>query len=265
MRTLVHLSDLHFGRTDARLLEPLLSTVQEIGPDLVVISGDLTQRARRSQFREARAFLDRLPQPQIVVPGNHDVPLYDVLRRALRPLARYRRYITDELAPWYADEEIAIAGINTARSLTFKGGRINARQIEALRRRLCPLPPKVVRIVVSHHPFDLPGDGDTRDLVRRAPLAMQMFASCGADVLLSGHLHTGRVGDTAKRYPLGGYSAIVVQAGTATSTRVRGEGNSFNVVRVEPGRLTVTSRGWSEAAAGFVAGPEQAFSLKQRA
>ena len=122
MRTVVHLSDLHFGRTDDAVIQPLVSAIREIAPDVIAVSGDLTQRARREQFRAARAFLDRLAAPKIIVPGNHDVPLYDVFRRFLRPLARYRRYITGDLQPFYGDEEIAVLGINTARSLTFNIG-----------------------------------------------------------------------------------------------------------------------------------------------
>src|SRR5437773_10296998 len=129
MRTLVHLSDLHFGRVDQSLIAPLIEVISEIRPDLVAVSGDLTQRARSHEFREARAFLDRLPQPQIVVPGNHDVPLHNVFTRFLQPLEKYRRYITDDLQPFYADEEIAVAGVNTARSLTLKGGRVNRMQV----------------------------------------------------------------------------------------------------------------------------------------
>src|SRR5712671_7289873 len=103
MRVIVHLSDIHFGRIDASLIAPLRETVKEIKPDLVAVSGDLTQRARSHQFREARAFLDSLPQPQIVVPGNHDVPLHNVLSRFARPLRKYRRYITSDLRPFHSD------------------------------------------------------------------------------------------------------------------------------------------------------------------
>jgi 3',5'-cyclic AMP phosphodiesterase CpdA len=97
MRTIVHLSDLHFGRVDQQLIEPLIKTISEIKPDLVAVSGDLTQRARSRQFVEARAFLDALPEPQIVVPGNHDIPLHNIFARFLGPLDKYRRYITDDL------------------------------------------------------------------------------------------------------------------------------------------------------------------------
>ena len=116
MRTLVHLSDLHFGRVDPALLSPLRALVEHLEPDVVVVSGDLTQRARSAQFQQARVFLDSLPGPQIVVPGNHDVPLYNVFSRFLTPLVKYRRHVTDDLSPEYVDEEIAVLGINTARS-----------------------------------------------------------------------------------------------------------------------------------------------------
>src|ERR1044071_3559946 len=114
MRTLVHLSDIHFGAVDEALIGPLIQKVNEIKPDLVAVSGDLTQRARTHQFEAAREFLGALPKPQIVVPGNHDIPLRDVLSRFARPLDKYRRYITDNLRPFYADDEIVVAGVNTA-------------------------------------------------------------------------------------------------------------------------------------------------------
>jgi 3',5'-cyclic AMP phosphodiesterase CpdA len=244
MRTLVHLSDLHFGRVDPALLEPLRQLVHTIAPDVLVVSGDLTQRARSEQFAQARAFLDTLPGPQIVVPGNHDISLYNVYRRFLRPLERYRRYITDDLDPCYIDDEIAVVGVNTARSLTFKDGRVNARQVARIRERLAGLGPQVTRIVVTHHPFDLPESYDPRDLVNRAPMAMQVFAETGVDILMAGHLHTSHAGNTAERYKISEYAALVVQAGTATSTRGRGEVNSFNVVRVEPQKVEIDRYGW---------------------
>src|SRR6185436_538086 len=137
MRTVIHLSDLHFGRVDERLLDPLIKTITEAKPSLVAVSGDLTQRARSQQFIEARAFLDALPQPQIVVPGNHDIPLHNIFARFLQPLDKYRRYITDELQPGFADEEMVVVGVSTARSLTFKGGRINQEQVALVRDKMC--------------------------------------------------------------------------------------------------------------------------------
>jgi 3',5'-cyclic AMP phosphodiesterase CpdA len=260
MRTLVHLSDLHFGRVDDALLAPLRDAVHGLRPDLVVVSGDLTQRARRAQFAKAAAFLDSLPGPQLVVPGNHDVPFYDVARRFLAPLARFRSRIEAEEFPYYQDGEIAAIGINTARSLTFKGGRINREQVAEVERRFRGLPEPVTRIVVSHHPFDLPDGAEAEDLVGRAGMAMEVFAGCGVDVFLSGHLHTTHVGSTARRYRIEGYAALVVQAGTATSTRERGEANAFNVLRIGERSLGLETWSWRPPEARYRPSAEQRFA-----
>jgi 3',5'-cyclic AMP phosphodiesterase CpdA len=241
----VHLSDLHFGRVDHALLAPLAARVRAVQPHLVVVSGDLTQRAKSAEFRDARRFLDGLPGVHLVVPGNHDVPLYNLFQRFLQPLAKYRRYVSPEVEPAFVDEEIAVVGVNTARAAVFKGGRVNEQQIERLRRHLCRLDGQVTKMVVTHHPFDLPEGHDERQLVGRARDAMAMFGSCGADILLAGHLHRSHTGDTAERYRIDGYSALVVQAGTATSLRGRGEVNSFNVLLVERPRLRVERYGWT--------------------
>ena len=132
MRTIIHISDIHFGKVDYKIVGRLKEKIGEINPSLVVVSGDLTQRAKSEQFIEARAFLDELPKPQIVVPGNHDIPLYNVYNRFLHPLDKYKKYITDDLQPFFADAEIAVIGINTARSLTIKDGRVNEQQVAAI-------------------------------------------------------------------------------------------------------------------------------------
>jgi 3',5'-cyclic AMP phosphodiesterase CpdA len=259
MRKLVHLSDLHFGRVDYAIVEPLVETIRELEPDVVVVSGDLTQRARSEQFKEAREFLDQLPAPQIIVPGNHDVPLHNVFARFLQPLDKYRRYITDDLAPFHSDEEIAVLGINTARSLTIKDGRINEEQIESIRQRLCPLSNEVVKIIVTHHPFDLPEGHDEDELVNRAQLAMEALAGCGADVLLAGHLHVSHTGHSSARYKIAGHNALVVSAGTATSTRGRGETNSFNVLRVKHPFINVERRSWQPERVSFAPSSSEHF------
>jgi 3',5'-cyclic AMP phosphodiesterase CpdA len=259
MRTLVHLSDLHFGRVNAQLINPLIKVINEIKPDLVAVSGDLTQRARSWQFREARAFLDELPQPQIVVPGNHDVPLHNVFARFLWPLNKYRRYITADLQPSYADEEMIVVGVNTARSLTFKGGRINQDQVGRVREKLCNSSDEVIKAVVTHHPFDLPEGYHDRELVGRAGMAMTGLADCGADLFLAGHLHISHTGHTAKRYKIRGHSALVVQAGTASSTRERGEANSFNIIRVNHPEITVERVVWQPSTLTFAAESKEEF------
>jgi len=252
MRKIVHLSDLHFGRVDERLLAPLAERVRALAPDVVVVSGDLTQRARRRQFEQARAFLAQLPQPQIVVPGNHDVPLYNVAARFFWPLAGFRRHITREPAPMFRDDALAVLGLNSARSLVLKNGRVNARQLAQVRDALCGLGDEVMKVVVTHHPFDLPPEHDHRALVGRAALAMQTFASCGIDVLLAGHLHVSHSLDTGLRHPQAGYEALMVTAGTATSTRGRGERNAFNLLRLDKRFVQVERYEWQPERAAFV-------------
>lgn len=251
MRTIVHLSDLHFGRVDQQLLAPLQQLAVKLKPDVLVVSGDLTQRARTEEFKAARAWLDTLPGPQIVVPGNHDIPLYNVASRFLTPLRKYTRYVTLDLAPQYVDDEIAVLGINTARSLTFKDGRVNHEQIAQMRQRMQSVGPDHTRIIVTHHPFDLPEHMDEDDLVDRAPMAMRAFAECGVDLLLAGHMHASHAGNSADRYEISGYAALVVQAGTATSTRGRGEANSFNVLHVAPDDVQVERYSWVDGTRSF--------------
>jgi len=259
MRTIVHLSDLHFGRVDQQLLDPLIKTINEAKPDLVAVSGDLTQRARSQQFIEARSFLDALPSPQIVVPGNHDIPLHNVFARFARPLDKYRRYITDELQPAFTDDEMVVVGVSTARSLTVKGGRINHEQVALVREKMCSFGDEMMKVLVTHHPFDLPEGYSDRDLVGRARMAMAGLADCGADLFLAGHLHVTYSGHTAKRYNIQGHSALVVQAGTATSTRERGEVNSFNLIRLNHPDVTVERYSWNTSNKSFAMASEEHF------
>jgi len=183
-----------------------------------------------------------------------------VLRSALEAspdpavrVTRYMRSVERELRPFYADDEIAIVGINTARSLTIKGGRINKTQVAWLREKFCSFAPSVIKILVTHHPFDLPEGHDDQDLVGRARMAIRELSACGADLFLAGHLHMSHTGHTAKRYKFAGRAALVVQAGTATSTRARGEGNSFNVIRLSGSELTIDRMEWRLAQATFTA------------
>ncbi len=259
MKKIVHLSDLHFGAVDESLIAPLIRAVNGLKPDLVAVSGDLTQRARSSEFIAARQFLDQLVTPQIVVPGNHDIPLYNIFRRFIDPLRKYRRYITGDLQPSYTDEEIAVVGINTARSLTIKDGRINEEQIARALEQLGSTDSSIIKIVVTHHPFDLPAGSDADDIVGRATLAMKALALSGADLLLAGHMHTMHTGSTAERYNTPEHSALVVQAGTATSTRHRGEPNSFNLIHCEDPQITIERIVWHQPSSEFTSGLTESF------
>ncbi len=259
MKKIVHISDIHFGRVDYAVAEKLIIKINELKPDLTVVSGDLTQRARSAQFKEAKTFLDKLPKPQIVVPGNHDIPLHNVFDRFFSPLEKYKKFITEDLEPFYNNEEIAVIGINTARSLTIKDGRINERQIAVIREKLCKFPNETLKVIVTHHPFDLPENFDDK-VVGRAELAMEKLADCGADLFLAGHIHVSHIGNTATRYKLEtGQSALVVQAGTATSTRGRGEANSFNLIEFEHPKLTVKRFECETAETGFLETEVQQF------
>jgi 3',5'-cyclic AMP phosphodiesterase CpdA len=178
----------------------------------------------------------------VVVPGNHDVPLYNIFARFLSPLDKFRKYITDELMPEFIDEQVAIMGVSTARSLTIKGGRINMEHVSILRQRFCNLPDGLIKIVVTHHPFDLPAEGDRAAIVGRAGEALPQLLECGADVFLAGHMHTSSVMPSAKRYQVvGGRIALLIQAGTAVSDRARGEAQSFNIIEADDGALTVNT------------------------
>src|SRR6202140_5446529 len=251
MRTIAHLSDPHFGRIEPATVQALILTVTEARPDVVVVSGDFTQRAKEREFQEARQFLQALPSPQIVVPGNHDVPLYNVLARALNPLRNYQRYITKDLDPFYSDDEIAIAGINTARSLTLKNGRINRQQVARSCTRLEACGENRTRIIVSHHPFDLPETRELHGLVGRAHMAMAGFARCRVDLILSGHLHVSHTSESAPLYKIPGHSALVIHAGTATSSRARGELNSVNILQVDRSSVAVQCLTWNPERSSF--------------
>ena len=256
-RTIVHLSDLHFGRADPAILLALRSAVAAAAPDLVAVSGDITQRARVAEFKAGADFLGTLPTPRLIVPGNHDVPLYNVLLRWLSPLRRYQRFITSDLAPFYEDAEIAALGVNTTRSLTFKDGRINRLQIEAAMRRFAQCGKDVTRIVVTHHTFDAPdpvaGGQPAHKVVGRADMAMAGFVLADVDMILSGHLHTSGIGETTTRYPLPGRAVLLIRAGTATSTRRRGEVNAFNVVRVALPEVAIDCMVWQPDQGQFIA------------
>jgi len=250
MRVVVHLSDIHFGRVDLTTIGPLTEAIFRRSPHLIAVSGDLTQRARRREFANARAFLDNLTFPQLVVPGNHDVPLYNVFTRFLTPLARYRRAITDNLSPVYRDEEMIVVGVNTARSWTWGEGRINEAQVDQLVTHLAAVPRDLIRIVVTHHPFDLPEGVKEERLLGRAEMAMKRLSAAGADLFLAGHLHISHISHAGERYDIGNHSALVVQAGTL-SIRSRGEEPSFNVLHIERARVAVERLVWNADARGF--------------
>jgi 3',5'-cyclic AMP phosphodiesterase CpdA len=251
MTRIVHLSDLHFGAHDEGMVAAVEQSIDELKPHLVVISGDFTQRARTEQFKEACRFLESLRDhghEVLGVPGNHDVPLYDVLRRFLSPLTRYRRFIDESLCPFIELPGVAVLGINTARSLTFKDGRINEEQVEFIRETFGRSKSDALRVLVTHHPlFAIPVGAGVERAIGRQELALDAIEDAGVDLLLAGHAHhaaTHQASDFVTR--AGG--ALVIQAGTATSTRVREQEQSFNTIDIDDRRVTVTVNAWKQDA-----------------
>jgi 3',5'-cyclic AMP phosphodiesterase CpdA len=259
MRKVIHLSDLHFGRADMRLAAVLLKTVRDIKPDVVVISGDLTQRATKEEFMSARQFIDELPVPRIIVPGNHDIPIiYDLRRRFIDPFKAWKEHISPDLEPSFADDEIALFGVNTTHPWSIRDGRVSLRQAERLRQSFLSLDPKIVKVVIAHHPFDVP-EGHARRIPKGAKMLLETLAHSGVDIFLAGHLHRAHSGHSSDRYQMADHSTLLIHAGTAISTRRRNEANSFNLLIIEKPHLTVLAYTWNNGTSSFEAVSTQGF------
>lgn len=269
MTRIAHLSDIHFGANDEKIVAATEAWLQKRQPDLVIVSGDLTQRAREAQFRAASAWINRLKAAGLkvlAIPGNHDVPLYDVVRRFAAPLHRYRKYISTDLCPWFEDDSVAVLGINTARSLTFKDGRINRAQIELMHERFGKVPESKTRILVTHHPlFAMPiGKGtELTEAVGRHEDAVKAACDAGVHIALAGHFHRTYAASARKMVETAG-PALVIQAGTATSTRLRNaEPQSFNWLHVERfDRIALQVIAWNGSS--FSDGAESRFHFDGR-
>jgi 3',5'-cyclic AMP phosphodiesterase CpdA len=248
MKKIAHISDLHFGRVNYNAAEGLLADIKQHSPDLVIISGDLTQRARISQFKEAREYIKKLGFPVFVIPGNHDIPFFDIVRRFFGPLDRYKEFITEDLRPFYMDEEIAVYGINTARSNTWSEGRISIEQIAAMKEKLCALPNDLLKIVVTHHPFIVPPGRVGIRIVGRAVRALDIMDECQIDLLLAGHLHDAFHTDIRTYHTTRKRSVIVAQAGTSISKRTRYmKPNSYNLIQAANNYLRIEERRWNDS------------------
>ncbi len=265
MRVIAHISDLHFGYNDPLLAEALSRTLAELNPNVVVVSGDLVEHATDAEFASARDFLEKLPGPQIVVPGNHDLPFYNLWRRFTEGLTKYRQFITDDPEPTLIDEEIAIVGADSAHLYPVKGGKITDTQLDELVARFSKLPTSLVRILVTHHPFDLPEPSNPHLLIGHSRRAVTRLAPV-VDILLAGHVHVSSTGSTSTRYKLEGQAMAFVQAGTAISDRHKGESNSFNVLhtgRAENGekQVVVKRYSWVKAESCFACGNTEEYRL----
>ena len=234
MRTVAHLSDLHFGRTDGKVVAALLHDLQHQRPDLVIVSGDLTQRARSHQFAEARAFLSHIPAPALVVPGNHDLaPLYRPLARIFRPRAKFHRNLPGhEALPVWQDDNLLAIGLDSTRSLRWKSGALKEAHLDHLEGTLAAAPADLAKLVFLHHPpSTAPGGHPYEILVEH-----------GIDVVLTGHVHHARVELINGQR---GGSLVLVQATTACSTRLREDANGYCLLRLDGNHMEVAIRGWT--------------------
>ncbi|MEI8338136.1 MAG: metallophosphoesterase [bacterium] len=244
MKTIVHLSDLHFGKIDAKRVNPLIKKISEIKPDLIIVSGDLTQRATEKEYKDAKKFFRKLDRPIFVIPGNHDIPLINIFQRLTDPFKKYKKIISTDLNPFYCDETIAIAGINSVRRYKITSGRISSKQISTTEKLLDNLDPKLIKIVVCHHPLDLPYSAKTikkhtHGVVSHSKTAMKHFSKIKVDIFLTGHIHQSHVADTKRRYKIDGYGGLIIQAGTAMSKRTRWEPVAFNVLKIKRPNISI--------------------------
>lgn len=257
--TILHVSDLHFGPPFLPVVaDTLLATAERLSPDAVVVSGDLTQRAKVHQFAQARDFLNQLPDvPQLVIPGNHDVPLYRVTERFLKPHALYRRFISEDLNPVLRVKGAVLVGLDTTspyRNIT--NGRIHRWQLDHCSRTLSDAPSDAARIIVAHHHFAPAPDYLHDWTMPHSRRAIDCFVELGVEMILGGHLHRAFIGNSLDFYPGTDreHGIIIVQSGTSTSRRGRGrerEKNSFNLVEIRRATLTVTHWVYFDDERGF--------------
>lgn len=228
MSVLLHISDTHFGTEEPRVVEALVTLAAQQRPDVVVLSGDITQRARPVQFRAAKAFADRLGARVLAVPGNHDIALFDLWARFTRPYARYAKAFGSDLEPVHASQDLLVIGVNTTRPWRFKNGEVSAAQIDRVATWLAGASAQQLRVVVVHQPAAVIRAEDRADQLRGHHAALRAWAAAGADLVLGGHIHLP--------YTLAQHGLArrlwVVQAGTAVSSRIRLEvPNSVNILR----------------------------------
>jgi 3',5'-cyclic AMP phosphodiesterase CpdA len=238
MTTLLQISDTHFGTEQQPVMDALEAHVREHGADLLVLSGDVTQRARRMQFAAARHYVRKLERHGIgatlMIPGNHDIPLYNVASRFLSPYANYRRHFGSDLEPVYEDEQALVIGLNTTAPKRHKDGLVNAEQVRSVCERLAASDPAKIRIVVAHQPFGAMLPDDLSSLQHGALEALTAWAEAGLDIVMGGHIHLPYVLPLRRQYPELAREIWTVQAGTTLSTRLRGRSpNSFNRLRLQ--------------------------------
>ncbi|MGA7439993.1 MAG: metallophosphoesterase [Luteibacter sp.] len=235
MSVLVQISDPHFGTERPEVVDALRRLITTIAPDLVILSGDVTQRARRRQFDAAKRFVDSYARPTLVIPGNHDIPLFNLVARVLNPFGAYRRVFGDELEPVHASVDALVIGVNTVRPRRHKDGEVSDAQIARVCTLLREADEAQLRIVVTHQPVHVIREKDIANLLINHDAAIRAWATAGADLVLGGHIHLPYVRPLNTEARKLASELWSVQAGTATSTRIReGISNSVHVIRHDP-------------------------------
>jgi 3',5'-cyclic AMP phosphodiesterase CpdA len=230
---IAHVSDLHFGDQSPIAVNALANSINHAAADALIVSGDLTQAGRKTEFIAARSFLAQFNCPVILVPGNHDLPVMNLFQRFLTPYKRYEQLAGGALDKVYRLSGASIIGLNSARraalDVNWSFGRLSRAQIDWAARSIAAEPRDNFKLLAVHHPF-VPGPGRAGSrIVGRGQEAISRMSDQGLDVALTGHVHVA----SSKLLELAKRRVILVQAGTATSMRTRGEPPSFNVLRLQ--------------------------------
>ena len=234
MTVLLQVSDPHFGTERPEVVAALERFAHELRPGVLLLSGDITQRATVAQFAAARAFVDRLGVPVVLaIPGNHDIPLFNVAARLFSPYGHFSQAFGKDLAPQFENDDVLVLALNTTRWYRHADGAVSAAQIEQVARRLEAARPGQARFVVVHQPVAVTREEDRHNLLHGAGAAVRRWAAAGADIVVGGHIHLPFVLPLRERWADLPRPVWAVQAGTAVSRRVRADaGNSVNVFRV---------------------------------
>ncbi len=261
---ILHISDLHVGPPFRRsIADALIHQAHTIKPDLLVISGDFVQRADYlEQWRAAQELIAALPGPQLVVPGNHDVPLYNAHLRLLNPLGRYRRYISPELNPVFERPGLVVIGAVTAHGLTVDNGRVSAAQAATLRHSFARYPAGTAKVAVWHHPVVNPPGLNKNRVMAGAAAAIKLLDACDVELLLCGHMHVSYIGNTLDVAGELRQGTIICQSGTSTSRRGYGREhgkNSCNLIEIDKQAIRVSQLLYLEDAGRFVPFAEHSF------
>lgn len=265
MRKLLHVSDVHFGPPHKpEVSAAILDLVADRQPDLVVVAGDLTQRAKPYQFREARQWVDALAAPSIAVPGNHDVPMYRVWERVFAPYGAYRKHFASDLEPTFEDDEMFVVGINSAYNWTIKDGRVSTARLRQVESQLAAAPEGKIRVAVVHHELIPAPRFGSQKVLSNAERLVEVLAAGKVQLVLSGHLHQAYAALAESYHPGVGAAMLIAHSGTTTSSRGRGCERGRNTgywLEIETGRVRLVGLEWDAASRRFVEQAVHNYSL----